>query len=195
MRRMKMGQKSYLTYRQKESLLNWLAATGENYDKYIEWCDKNSVPKEQRFTPKYLHTWVQRRRPKFQNARADHQEELRRLSMYDKDKRIADHENSINIINSHLMAQNSGYSSHVCTKCGFTHEVEGPEVVIKLLEQKRKLSQAVAIERGEWGKADAEPKRTESSRDLLRAAALQALANPTGKVTVISPRTVGESEG
>ena len=191
-----MGQKSYLTLRLKNELLLFLAGVGENYDKYIEWCDRHQIPQDQRFTKKYLHTWVQRRRPKFQNARADHNEEIRRLSMYDREKRIADLENDLGILNSHIMVAGKEHSAHQCTKCGFTHEVAGPEVVIKLIEQKRKISQAISVERGEWNKGESEEKKPDSTRDMLRAAAMEALVNANRKVTIIdAPRPVEGSEG
>lgn len=182
-----MATSSYLSKNQKEDLLVSMAGTGENYDKYLEWCDRWKVPVEKRFTKKYLHTWIQRRRPKFQAAKAEHQETIRKMSMYDRERRVHELEQDIAVINSHLYVAGKEHSVHQCTKCGYNHEVAGPETALKLIEQKRKLSQAIAIERGEWGKTETKEEGAGGARDRLRAAALEMLAQAP-KTTIIDQR-------
>lgn len=162
-----MGIKSYLSHNQKEDLLNYLAATGENYDKYLEYCEQYKLKP---FSQKYLHTWIQRRRPKFQKARRLHQEELKRLSMYDKTKRIEGLENDMNMLNAQLVKD-----LHNCPKCGEPHSPLSTEVIIKLTEQKRKISEAIAKERNEWLKPEPDAGDEQSPRERLRSALAKVL--------------------
>ena len=180
------GIKSYLSAREKTELLEFIAATGENYDRYLDLCEKRGWKP---FSKKYLHTWLQRRRPKLQLAREKHKEEVRRMSMYDKTRRLEELENSVLTINSHLVMQ--GIEDHSCTRCGSVHAATSPDMVIKLMEQKRKLLEAIAKERNEWLKESANSE-AESTRDRLREAVTKALTEAKetkvfdGKVIVAS---------
>lgn len=164
-----MGQKSYLSAREKDELLQFVAATGENYDRYLDLCAKRGWKP---FSQKYLHTWIQRRRTKFQIARERHREEVRKLSIFDKQRRIEDLEGSVKVINEHLVRET--INDHECSRCGMLHTVLSAEITIKLMEQKRKLLEAIAKERNEWGKESKE-NSGESARDKLRSGLAKAL--------------------
>ena len=142
--------------------MEFIASTGENYSRYLEWTEKRGVKP---FTQKYLHTWIQRRRPKIKQARARHEEEVQRMSMYDRERRIREHEADLDTINQLILKF-----------------YDDPDTMVKLLEQKRKMSQAVAQERGEWNKIEVKESDGTAARDRLRTGALALLE---GKATEI----------
>lgn len=157
-----MGLKSYTSAREKNDLIEFIAATGENYDRYLEWCAARGVKP---YTKKYLHTWIQRRRPKIKQMRIKHDEEIQRMSMFDRERRIRELENDLDTLN-HLISKN----------------FDIPELLVKLLEQKRKTAQAVAQERGEWNRPEAKEPDGAATRERLRTGALALLE---GKATQI----------
>lgn len=177
------GIKAYLSAREKHELLHFLAATGENYDRYLDYCAQRGWKP---FSRKYLHTWIQRRRGKFQVAREEHKQEVRRLSMWDKQRRIEDLERSVEVINQHLVRET--VEDHECTRCGMLHTVLSAAITIKLMEQKRKLLEAIAKERNEWLK-EGVAKGGESARDRLRSSLAKAIAE-TKQTEIIDGRAV-----
>jgi len=171
-----MGNKSYMTQREKNALLEFIAATGENYERYVKWCGEHGI--EQVFTKKYLHTWVQRRRPKLRVVRTQRDEDIRRLSMYDRERRIRELENDLDTINQ-MIEKN----------------FDMPEMVVKLLEQKRKTSQAVSQERGEWNKIETKESDGTAARERLRSGVMELLKGTEtqiidGKVIVAKDQRV-----
>lgn len=164
------GIKAFLSAREKAELIDFIAATGENYERYLDYCARRGWTA---FTQKYLHTWLQRRRAKLQLAREKHKEEVRRISMFDKQRRIEELEASVQIINSHIVMQT--VEDHNCSRCGLAHSVLSPDMVIKLMEQKRKTLEAIAKERNEWLK-EVSSGREDSTRDRLREAVTKALS-------------------
>lgn len=161
-----MGIKAFMSQREKSDLIDFIAVTGENYDRYLEWCKQRGIEKV--FTKKYLHTWVQRHRPRVKVARIRVEEEIRRMSMFDKEKRIRELENDIDMVNQ--LVQKS---------------YDIPEMMVKLLEQKRKLLQAVAQERGEWLRVENKESDGTTSRNAIRARVMEVLE---GQATEIVPR-------
>lgn len=179
---------SYLSAREKAELVQFIAATGENYDRYLDYCSKRGWKP---FSRKYLHTWIQRKREKVKVARDQHATEVRKMSTYDKERRIDDLERSVEVINSHILVQT--VEDHDCTRCGSLHSVLSPDMVIKLMEQKRKLLEAIAKERNEWLK-DTASKGVESTRDRLDAAITKVLAETKeAKVFDGTFKVVGDS--
>jgi hypothetical protein len=189
-----MGVKAYLSTREKEELVDFIAGTGENYQRYLDWCEQHQVLN--RWTEKYFHTWIQRRRGKIVVARNKYKEEVRRLSLYDKERRIVELERSVDVINSHLVAADSDHTTHTCKTCGASHEIVGPEVAIKLMEQKRKLLEAIAKERNEWLKPESTASNEPTARERLTAISMALLANATetdivdGTVVVVDDKKV-----
>ncbi len=174
-----------MSAREKDELVKFVAATGENYDRYLDWCDKRDIKP---FTKGYLHTWIQRRRHKVQVAREEHKEEVRRVNTFSKERRLDELERDIDIINTQLVL--AGVDPHSCTECGKPHV--NVELLIKLTEQKRKLLEAIAKERNELGKPLDESDGDGSARDRLRLLSRAALASPKetkiieGTVVVVS---------
>lgn len=135
-----------MSAREKEELVDFIAATGENYQRYLEWAEKKGVKP---FTQGYLHTWVQRRRIKVQKSRELHIEHVRQLNSYTRKKRISEYEKDINRINALLDGD-----SHTCSHCSEIHYAISPETIIKLTEQKRRNLESIAKERNEWQRPD-----------------------------------------
>lgn len=127
---------AYLTEQAKHDLMVWIAANGENYDAYKRYAESRSWPI---YTPAYLHNWVNRRRAKVQELRAQQDIEVRKMSTFDRDKRVATLERGVERIEKRLDEDG---------------EID-PEKEMKLLEQQRKLLQAIAVERNEWNKTPA----------------------------------------
>ncbi len=165
-----MGLKSYLSANEKKDLIEFVAATGENYSRYLEFCEKRGW---RPYSQKYLHTWIQRRRAKVQEMRATHREEVRRLSIYDRERRIMELERAAEIIKARVIEQTDG--EHECPECSHMHFTKS-DMIVKLLEQQRKILEAIARERNEWQKED-EKKDGFTARDKLRAASIAALGS------------------
>lgn len=170
-----MGQKSYLSAREKLELIDFLAATGENYERYKEWAEQRGVKP---FSQKYLHTWIQRRRYKFQQAREKHKEEVRRMSMYTRERRIEELEKDLELLKFQLIND-----THNCTKCGALHGIK-PDDIIKITEARRKISEAIAKERNEWLKPETSEGSELSTRDRIRSKLTEMLESGT-KTTII----------
>lgn len=173
------GIKSFLSAKEKEELVIFLAATGENYDRYLEYCSKREWKP---YSKNYLHTWVNRHRHKIKIAREENNERIRRLATFNREKRISELETDINRINKLLAMADK--SAHTCDRCGEAHMQMKPDDIIRLSEQKRKGLQAIAQERNEWQKPDTNPTGDGLSvRDRLAEAINSALT--TGQETKI----------
>jgi hypothetical protein len=142
------GIKSFLSTAEKKDLVNFIAATGENYERYLEYCKQRGW---RPFTAKYLHTWIQRRRSKVQDARQEHREEVRKMSMYDRERRVNDLESIADTL-----------------KKSMDKVSDDPKTLVALSEQLRKTFEAIAKERGEWLK-EAPIQTGPTARDRLKA--------------------------
>ncbi|MDE2104987.1 MAG: hypothetical protein KGL39_47555 [Patescibacteria group bacterium] len=129
-----MAHTSFLTPEEKRSLLDWIGAHGEGYPGYLDWCEREAIPNERRFTKASYGSWVQRRRLKVQASRANHREESRRQSRMDREARMLALEATFARLDQ--LTRNSG--------------VDDPDKLVRLEEQKRKTLEAIAKERGEW---------------------------------------------
>lgn len=172
--------KSFLSRNEKHDLAKFIAGTGQNYDRYSQYAERRGWIK---FTPYYFKRWVHNHNALIRKYREIHMEEVQRISIYDRVKRIEALERSIELIDSHLTLQASDYGPHECTGCGFAHEVIGPEIAIKLMEQKRKLLEQIAKERNEWMKPSDEVQQ-DDARTALRAAVMEAITAPRKKTIV-----------
>jgi hypothetical protein len=142
------GIKSFLSRSEKKDLIQFIAATGENYERYSEYCETRGWKK---FTPGYLHTWIQRHRPKIQEAREEHREEVRKTSMYDKNRRIQD----LEAIADRLKKSIDKFQ-------------DDPKILVSLAEQLRKTHESIAKERGEYLKSESDFTKDVSVRDRLK---------------------------
>lgn len=163
-----MGKKAYLSANERKDLVEFIASTGENYQRYLELCTQRGWTP---FSEKYLHTWVQRRRARVQEMRAVHKEEVRRLSIMDKQHRMSELERANDIIKARIMETLDG--EHECDQCNQPHYTKS-DMIIKLIEQQRRVLEAIARERNEWQKDEKEDNGS-SARAKLRDATLKAL--------------------
>lgn len=140
------GIKAFLSAAERKDLVKFVAATGENYERYLEYCTQRGW---RPFTQKYFHTWIQRRRQYVQAERQVHREEVRKMSMYDKERRVSDLEHLADTLKKQI-----------------TKNVEDPRVLVSLSEQLGKTLERIAKERGEWLKGE-EQARDVTPRDRL----------------------------
>ena len=64
-----MGNARYLTYRQEADLVEWVAARGQNYQQYLQFCDHYDV--KQRYTEYYFKRWCDKKRPRLKMKREE----------------------------------------------------------------------------------------------------------------------------
>lgn len=177
------GIKSYLSKREKEELVRFVAGTGENYTRYLEWCEKrNAKP----FTKSYFHMWVQRRRSIIQEERIRQKEEIRRLSVYDRQRRLEELER----IGEYLLEQMDNIRAHEL--CGAS--CKPIETLLKLMEQHRKTMEAISKERGEWNKPDQQPNASETRALIAKRQALTQL-NSGREIVIINQNSEEEDLG
>lgn len=163
-----MAYYSYLSPTQKQSLIDWIGSCGEGYERFLEWCDRESIPEEKRYTRASYQSWVQRRRTSVQSARSRHRDETRRKSRMDREARMIALEDAFQRLDT-------------LTRSG---EIEDSDRLLRLEEQKRKILEAIAKERGEWGaKQQGEKDDHEQGLDDL-------LSRMVGNVTPIRSRAV-----
>lgn len=171
------GIKAYLSKREKSELVEFVAAVGENYDRYLEWCEKHSAKP---FSRNYFKRWVQRRRYIIQQIRLKQKDEIRRLSTYNKDRRLEELER----VSEYLLSTIDQMVSHdVCSPT-----CKPVETLIKLMEQHRKTLEAIAKERGEFNKPEESPLKSDTRAILAKKEALARLS--TGRqIVVIQPNS------
>lgn len=141
------GIKSFLSAAEKKDLIQFIASTGENYGRYLEYCEQRGW---RPFSQKYLHTWIQRRRDLVRGARQEHREQVRKMSMYDKERRVEDLEHVADTLKKEI------------------NKVEDPRILVSLTEQLRKIFEAIAKERGEWLKDEPIETKEITVRDRLK---------------------------
>lgn len=169
-----MGNRSYLTPREKAELVEFVAASGQSYERYKEWCGLHHVTNI--WTPQYFNTWVQRRRAKVQTARAEHQEHVKKQSTYDKERRLFEYERDLELVNKALRYATKG-RPHDCPYCKEVHEpYVSPAEILKLLDIKRKHLESIAKERGEWMRPESTESNEPNARERLRLVSTQLLA-------------------
>lgn len=151
------GIKSYLTPRNRRELIDFIAIHGENYDRYLQWCDARGI---KAFTKAYLHTWVFRKNDRIKQSREEFDRKVRAASTYDREKRIEEME---------LDMQNLNMLFH--------GNADNPELVLKIIEMKRKISVEIAKERGEYMKQDKVIEGSITTGASLRQAAVTRLLN------------------
>ena len=152
-----------LSERQKELLLDFVCVNGEIYAKYAEWAPRMGL---RVFSHRYFRNWVQRHRAKIQTERILIAHRGRTMSVIDRKARLSHLESDLFELDTNI----SGAA---------------PEILIKLIEQKRKVLQAIAIERGEW---NAREDPHEGLKDLQK----QIITNMTRAAKAISAG--GEAE-
>lgn len=166
------ARRSELTRQAKEDLMLYIALNGENYDKYKAFCAQRGYYV---FTPHYLHNWVGRHRDAIVALRTTHTETVKQASEYDRKKRLTGLERNAERLQERIDAV-----------------LEDPnnsdELLIKLMEQHRKLMETIAKERGEWLKADT----GRSDLDEIHGEIAKALRAGFGRMSKALPGPVVE---
>lgn len=184
----------YLTTAEEAKLVLFVAAKGENYGRFLDWCDMNEVPEARRFSPSYFHTWISRHHKAVVAARAVVADDVRRASTFDRDRRIRELEESCARIKADIKAFKTLEES--------VYDDDGEIVtrrVTSYLDQRLRLedllgrqTERIAKERGEFNKADAAPtgsnQMNELNRQMMQAFSPKFLAAPPdieGEVRVL----------
>lgn len=130
-----VAQKRRLNPTQLGDLSDWIARNGENYERYIEWCNLQNLPQEARFSKGYLPTWIQRRRAMIQAKRAVFREEIRSASRLPKVRRMELLEASVERIQGRIV------------EC----QLNGDDfLLLKMEDQLRRQLESLAKEMGEF---------------------------------------------
>lgn len=118
--------------------MEFVAGKGENYPRYLQWCEERHIPGECRFKEAYFHKWVGKHRPTVQRKREEHKAEVRAESIYDRQSRLRILEASLERLEAAAQALGE-------------NEKFDPGDLVRLEEQKRKTLESIAKERGEFG--------------------------------------------
>lgn len=131
---------SFLSDKERTDLISFVAGTGENYDRYLEWAAKRDVTV---YTKAYFHRWVQKWRSAIQTARVKHIADVRAGAQYTRNKRLETLQDAAERLLSVI-------------------EREGLPVdaLLKAEEQLRKTLESIAKETGEFNKPDPNVNRT-----------------------------------
>lgn len=140
---------SYLTRQETEDLVKYVAGTGENYQRYLHWCDERMIPEDRRFTAQYFHRWVHRKKPKVWAAKAQNQAAIREAATLHKNARVAKLQQSVERLERELERLEG--CGHECESCGQLH-ITNTDTVLKVEEQIRKTMESIAKELGEFNK-------------------------------------------
>lgn len=190
------ANKAYLSKKLKKDLMRYIAAAGESYTRYEEWCDSLQIPSERRFTYYYFRNWCHRHRDEINYFKNLRDEQIRQFSTLDKESRVRELESDIDRINAILRSEtvNGDFIVHECSKCGEFHDALDPNIVIKLIEQKRRDMETLSKERNEWMKADATVNSTSSPVSVARDSALRKLQRPQEEEVIDGEINVGLDE-
>lgn len=149
-----------LAPRAKEALILYVALNTENYDKYLDYCNRTGT---RPFTKWYLRNWIQRNRPEIQRQRLLHLAEIKQASALTRTKRMAMLEDNARVCGERIATL-------------LTDEHADIRLLTALMEQQRKLLEAIARERGEWGNTSEEPTDLEKLHKTLLDSMSRAVA-------------------
>ncbi len=127
--------KAFLSRPEQDDLIAWMVGHQGNYERYTQWCDKNGIPLENRYTLDYLRRWTQKRRARFQDRARKVEEDLRKASTMDRAARLGKLEAIVAQLEDMMVGE------------------QRPDILVKLAEQLEKTLDRIARERGEYGKA------------------------------------------
>ena len=133
-----------------------------------------------RFSEAYFYKWYGRKKPKIDVEKAMLQHVQREFSIMDKQERIKELENDLIRIETRI-TESESFEDHECSECGKAHKRLTPGDLSRLLETKRKLSEAIAKERGEWNTRP-DTKDGSSELDLLGTELAKLITKPTPTV-------------
>lgn len=179
--------KSFLQPQEFKDLIEHVAAHGENYDRYLNWCNEHNIPEENRYTRQYYHRWTQvpKNKSLIRAAKAEHALAVRREMTLTKDMRVAELQASASRIREEIGRQLDTHECEVC-EC---HNSKSVDTMIKLEEQLRKTLESISKEMGEFNKAaeervEVQPLKTEMAvllRGLQKKRPVLIEARPVGE--------------
>lgn len=183
---------AFLTKPEQSLLIEFTGAKGENYNRYLDFCDRHEIPDGRRYSEAYYHQWIHRHRPAIQMARGRHQDVVRSESTLDREKRLAlleeqvtRYRDDIRILMEHrdkieeiIEEGQSGYARFRPQKI--------PDVVESRLKVEEALGKAldrIAKERGEFNRQaeDEKPMNANIARIEQATAAMGKIAAPQGR--------------
>lgn len=185
--------RSYLTKPEQALLIDFVAAKGENYGRFLDFCDRREIPDDRRFTEDYFHVWCHRHRPAIQIARARHTDVVRSESTLDREKRltllegqVARYRDDIRILTENrdkieeaIDEGAEGYSRFAPRKIPSVIETR-----LKVEESLGKALDRIAKERGEYGGAEGkEPPGVNAEMAMM-----QQMLGQMGPKAITGPR-------
>lgn len=139
---------SYLTPTQRQDLLKHLSEYGTNYERYLRWASDNGLENDRIYSAAYVRKLFFRKRDIIRKITEENFKKVRRDSTMDRAKRIEALEDSY----ARLERAARGVPPEDIT--GLT----------RVEEQKRRILEAIAKERGEFGKSPEDNDENESNR-------------------------------
>lgn len=177
----------------EKRLLTFIAGNGENYKRYLTWCDENEIIETRRFTKLGYIVWIQKRRKELWGLRQELQEEARRSSIMTIENRMLVLENTVGMLVDRMETVNQ--------KARLLMNDEDPDAVIKASRLVDTLSrtastvktvlQHIAEERGEWG---TKPGSSETDRTRRVDAILDKIAEDMGLDSKLAPDEADAAE-
>lgn len=144
---------AYLSPVQKQVLINYLALEGTSYNNYLKWTQENDIPLARRYTESSWKSWLKIHRAQIKALREELKISLGRGTAQTRKRRLAALEDDLVVVMRAMADVDLTTTA-------------GKELWIKLSEQKRRLLQAVAQQRGEWGTKMEDDKPTRGPASL-----------------------------
>ncbi len=144
----RQNSQSFYSVTEEDLLVRHIAAHGERYRDYIDWCNTHDIPEHRRLKETSFPRWVQRRRMMVKNIREQARQEIIKTSNFPRAKRIQELEGTIERLNDMLEMEQLTASD-----------------LIRIEEQRRKTLEQIAKERGEWLK----PPEDDEDKDPIDA--------------------------
>lgn len=167
----------YLTKPEEALLIAFVGAKGENYSRYLDFCDRNEIPDSRRFTEQYFHVWCTRHRSALSLAKAHQADVVRSESTLDRENRIALLEEAVVRFREDIrvLTELKDRIEEEVVEEGFTHRIRRIpsciETRLKVEEQLGKTLDRIAKERGEYAKGeDRKPPVSAGHAEMVRQA-------------------------
>lgn len=128
----------YLSTTEEDLLIRHVAAHGERYRDFVDWCDEKEIPPHRRFTMLSYRKWVQRHRQTIKDLREKARQETLKTSKFHRASRLKELEDTMVRIGALLDGTLEGKLPLTVSD------------IVRLEEQRRKTLEHIAKERGEW---------------------------------------------
>lgn len=149
-----MANRPFLSQEEERHFIRFVAQKGENYDRYLEWCEEEAIPEDRRYTPGSFHNRVNKDRQLINRTRMSIEDAARESAVMTKDRRIGRLQRQLSRIEE-MLERAAGQDSHECTFCENTHY--DLNVIAKIEDQYRKTLESIARELGEYNRNEITP--------------------------------------